>query len=107
MLVIYFNCMSHYVDFNACFFRGGFSANECSSDIGLNDSARAIRGKFTFAGSWEGFWGIRTICKQDVRCYNANILDLLVFNVLLQTKNMQCASSALIFNSEKKDTNGK
>ena len=28
-----FNCMSHYVDFNACFFRGDFSANECSSDI--------------------------------------------------------------------------
>ena len=26
--------------------------------IGLNDSARAIRGKFTFAGAWEGFWGI-------------------------------------------------
>ena len=31
--------------------------------IGLNDSARAIRGKFTFAGAWEGFWGIWTICK--------------------------------------------
>ena len=30
--------------------------------IGLNDSARAIRVKFTFAGAWEGFWGIRTIC---------------------------------------------
>ena len=30
--------------------------------IGLNDGARAIRGKFTFAGAWEGFWGIRTIC---------------------------------------------
>ena len=28
-----FNCMSHYVDFNACFFRGDFSANEYSSDI--------------------------------------------------------------------------
>ena len=33
MLVIYFNCMSHYMDFNACFFRGDFSANECSCDI--------------------------------------------------------------------------
>ena len=33
--------------------------------IGLNDSARAIRGKFTFAGAWEGFWGIRTICKHS------------------------------------------
>ena len=30
--------------------------------IGLNDSARAIRGKFTFAGALEGFWGFRTIC---------------------------------------------
>ena len=30
--------------------------------IGLNNSARAIRGKFTFAGALEGFWGIRTIC---------------------------------------------
>ena len=30
--------------------------------IGLNDSTRAIRGKFMFAGAWEGFWGIRTIC---------------------------------------------
>ena len=64
--------MSHYVDFNACFFRGYFSANECSCgilthaffadtfqpmnavvafQIGLNDSARVIRGKFTFAGA--------------------------------------------------------
>ena len=30
--------------------------------IGLNDSARSIGGKFTFAGVCEGFWGIRTIC---------------------------------------------
>ena len=29
--------------------------------IGLNDSARPIRGKFTFAGAWESFQGIRTI----------------------------------------------
>ena len=28
---------------------------------GLNDSARAIRGKFSFAGAWESFKGIRTI----------------------------------------------
>ena len=27
----------------------------------LNDSARAIRGKFTFAGAWESFQGIRTV----------------------------------------------
>ena len=33
MLVTYFNCMSHNVDFNACFFHGEFSANERSSDI--------------------------------------------------------------------------
>ena len=33
MLVIYFSCMSHYMDFNACFFCGDFSANECSCDI--------------------------------------------------------------------------
>ena len=25
--------------------------------IGLNDTARAIRGKFTFAGAWESFQG--------------------------------------------------
>ena len=58
--------MSHYVDFNACFFRGDISANECSCDIsfiGSNDSARAIRGKFTFAGAWESCRGIRTIYK--------------------------------------------
>ena len=30
--------------------------------IGLNDSARAFRGKFTFAGAWESCRGIRTIC---------------------------------------------
>ena len=29
--------------------------------IGLNDSARAIRGKFTFADAWESFQGIRTV----------------------------------------------
>ena len=29
--------------------------------IGLNDSARVVRGKFTFAGAWESFQGIRTI----------------------------------------------
>ena len=31
--------------------------------IGLNDCARAIRGKFTFAGAWESFQGIRTVYK--------------------------------------------
>ena len=30
--------------------------------IGLNDSARAFRGKFTFAGAWESCRGIRAIC---------------------------------------------
>ena len=36
--------------------------------FGLNDSARAIRGKFTFAGGWESFQGIRTyrINKSDM-----------------------------------------
>ena len=34
--------------------------------IGSNDSARAIRGKFTFAGAWESCRGIRTIYKQHV-----------------------------------------
>ena len=28
--------------------------------IGLNDCARAIRGKFTFVGAWESFQRIRT-----------------------------------------------
>ena len=60
MLVIYFNCMSCYVDIIACFFRGDFSANECICDI-LKDSARAIRGKFTFAGARESCWVIRTM----------------------------------------------
>ena len=32
--------------------------------IGSNDSARAIRGKFTFAGAWESCRGIRTICNK-------------------------------------------
>ena len=60
MLVGYFNCMSHYVDFNACFFRGDFSANAALTfQIGLNDCARAIQGKFMFAGAWESFQRIR------------------------------------------------
>ena len=28
--------------------------------IGLNESARAIRGKFTFAGAWESWCRMRT-----------------------------------------------
>ena len=28
--------------------------------IGLNESARAIRGKFTFAGAWESCYRMRT-----------------------------------------------
>ena len=44
--------------------------------IGLNDSVWAIRGKFTFAGAWEGFWGIRTICTHTVSQHvNMNKLD--------------------------------
>ena len=57
--------MSHYVDFNACFFRGDFSANDAAVtfQIGLNDSAQAIRGRFAFADAWESFQGIRTVDK--------------------------------------------
>ena len=40
--------------------------------IGLNDSARAIRGKFAFAGAWEGFWGIWTICRVQVITNNTH-----------------------------------
>ena len=52
MLGIYFYCMSHYVNFNACFFAETFQPMNAALtfQIGLNDSARAIRGKFTFAG---------------------------------------------------------
>ena len=49
--------MSDYVDFNACFFA---ETNQPMNpalplQIGLDDCARAIRGKFTFAGSWKSF----------------------------------------------------
>ena len=37
--------------------------------IGLNDSARAIRGKFTFAGAWESFQGIRTVYMAKVKVF--------------------------------------
>ena len=36
--------------------------------IGLNESARAIRGKFTFAGAWESWCRMRT---------NSNVLLML------------------------------
>ena len=54
--------MSHYVDFNACFFRGDFQPMNAAVtfQIGLNESARAIRGKFTFAGAWESCCRMRT-----------------------------------------------
>ena len=44
--------MSHFVDFNACFFAETFQPMNAALtfQIGLNDCARAIRGKFTFAG---------------------------------------------------------
>ena len=38
--------------------------------IGSNDSARAIRGKFTFAGAWESCRGIRTICTPLMGVYS-------------------------------------
>ena len=37
--------------------------------IGLKDSARAIRGKFTFAGARESCWVIRTMCTNQGRNY--------------------------------------
>ena len=56
--------MSLYVDFNACFFAETFQPMNAAVtfQIGLNDNARAIRGKITFAGALERFQGIRTIC---------------------------------------------
>ena len=57
--------MSDYVDFKRMlFFAETFQPMNAALTfrIGLNDSARAIRGIFTFSGAWEGFWGIRTIC---------------------------------------------
>ena len=49
-----FNCMS-YVDFNACFFADAFQPMNAALAfrIGLNDCARAIRGKFTLAAELE------------------------------------------------------
>ena len=35
--------------------------------IGLNDSARAIRGKFTFTGVWESFQRKRTVYTREQR----------------------------------------
>ena len=60
--------MSHYVDFNACFFAETFQPMNAAVtfQIGSNDSARAIRGKFTFAGAWESCRGIRTICSCSI-----------------------------------------
>ena len=56
-LVRYFNCLSYYVDFNACFFAETVQPMNAALtfQIGLNDCARAFRGKFTFAGAWESF----------------------------------------------------
>ena len=53
--------MSHYVDFNACFFFVDTFQPMNSAmtfQIGLNDCARAI--KITFACAWESFQWIRT-----------------------------------------------
>ena len=58
--------MSQYVDFNTCFFAETFQTMNAAVtfQIGLNDSARAIRGKFTFAGAWESFQGIWAVRKK-------------------------------------------
>ena len=49
--------MSHYVDFNACFFAETFQPMNAALtfQIDLNDCAQAIRGKFTFAADMESF----------------------------------------------------
>ena len=54
--------MSHYVDFNACFFAETFQPMNAALafQIGLNDCTQTIRGKFTFAGAWESFQRIKT-----------------------------------------------
>ena len=65
--------MSLYVDFNACFFAVTFQPMNAALtfQIGLNGCARAIRGKFTFAGAWESFQGISTY-KKMYRCFHSN-----------------------------------
>ena len=57
--------MSHFVDFNVCFFAETFQPMNAAVtfQISLNDSARAIPGKFTFAGAWESFQRKRTVYK--------------------------------------------
>ena len=44
--------------------------------IGSNDSARAIRGKFTFAGAWESCRGIRTICINILKVITAEYTEV-------------------------------
>ena len=48
--------------------------------IGSNYSARAIRGKFTFAGAWESCRGIRTI-------YKVCVTNIMNKNVFICTQN--------------------
>ena len=50
--------MPLYVDFNACFFRGDFSANECNSDIEWSRTSDSR--EIMFAGALESFQWIRT-----------------------------------------------
>ena len=64
MLVICFNCMSHYVDFNACFFAETFQPMNAALTflIGLNDSAGRFEGNLRLQVTGKVFWGIRAIC---------------------------------------------
>ena len=50
-----FDCMSHYVDFKACFFEEIFQPMNAALtfQIGLNDCARANRGKFSLQLTWK------------------------------------------------------
>ena len=54
--------MSHYMDLTHAFFAETFQPMNAAVtfQIGLNESARAIRGKFTFAGTWESCCRMRT-----------------------------------------------
>ena len=54
--------MSHYKDFNACFFTDTFQPRNATLtfQIGLNDCAQAIRGKFMFAADLKSFHLIKT-----------------------------------------------
>ena len=47
--------------------------------IGLNESARAIRGKFTFAGAWESWCRMRTNSTLSVKSVSLSVTQVLRF----------------------------